>query len=235
MKLLIGSLMTHLKNRSISLVQAISGIFETIIVFVSLLSASSYININKLGVEFESLSESALPLAFNNAKLAQSILQQVKQLNYGITLYQAESLAQVSQKVSELDLQNEHYMLVVEKLSAQLDGLLSEEQREQLTQSTQQLSQISRSILSSQAQEIERQVELDQAIATFRYGLSSIGPEMTRISSFLSTDNPESQDAANRFSASVSSMEGTFLALLMQSDPEKAEKQYREMKIASLG
>lgn len=230
MKLLIGSLMTHLKNRSISLVQAISGIFVTIIVFVSLLSASSYININKLGVEFESLSESALPLAFNNAKLTQSILQQVKQLNYGITLYQAESLAQVSQKVSELDLQNEHYMLVVEKLSAQLDGLLSEEQREQLTQSTQQLSQISRSILSSQAQEIERQVELDQAIATFRYGLSSIGPEMTRISSFLSTDNPESQDAANRFSASVSSMEGTFLALLMQSDPEKAEKQYREMK-----
>lgn len=79
-------------------------------------------------------------------------------------------------------------------------------------------------------QTISEQEDLDKSISTFRYGLSSIGPEMTRISSFLAIDNPESQDASNRFSAGASSMESTFLMLLMQRDLAGAEKEYQEMK-----
>ncbi|HAS6349463.1 TPA: methyl-accepting chemotaxis protein [Vibrio vulnificus] len=222
--------MTTIKNRSISLIQAISGLFVTLMLFVSLLSSSSYINVNKLGEQFDSLSESALPLAFNNAKLTQSILQQIKQLNYGVTLFETDALAQVTQKVSEIDQQNTQLVETLELLSAQLGGLLSAEQKNLLNENMSQLSQISHSILASQANEIEIQASLEQAISTFRYGLSSIGPEMTRISSFLAMDNPESQDASNRFSAGASSMESTFLMLLMQNDIRVADKHYQEMK-----
>ncbi|MBT0343419.1 methyl-accepting chemotaxis protein, partial [Vibrio campbellii] len=57
-----------------------------------------------------------------------------------------------------------------------------------------------------------------------------IGPEMHRISSFLSEDNPESSDAANRFIASASSMESTFLLMMTHTELEKAEQEYREMR-----
>ncbi|MCV5341699.1 hypothetical protein OFC87_32740, partial [Escherichia coli] len=42
--------------------------------------------------------------------------------------------------------------------------------------------------------------------------------------------NPESSDAANRFIASASSMESTFLVMMMHSELSKAEKEYREMR-----
>lgn len=46
----------------------------------------------------------------------------------------------------------------------------------------------------------------------------------------MSADNPQSSDAANRFIASASSMESTFLMMLTHTDLEKAEKEYREMR-----
>lgn len=107
---------------------------------------------------------------------------------------------------------------VAEQLSEELDTNLA------------RLHNITQSILLKQSSVIKIQMDIDAGVGGFRYGLSSIGPEMNRISSFLSAENPESSDAANRFIASASSMESTFLVMMMHSELSKAEKEYREMR-----
>ena len=53
---------------------------------------------------------------------------------------------------------------------------------------------------------------------------------MNRISSFLVEDNPDASDAANRFTSSASAMANTFLMLMMQSDIDKAQDEYRQLR-----
>ncbi|MFI3276581.1 methyl-accepting chemotaxis protein, partial [Vibrio sp.] len=71
---------------------------------------------------------------------------------------------------------------------------------------------------------------IDSKMGEVRYGVGSIGPEMNRISSFLVEDNPEASDAANRFTSSASAMANTFLILMMQSDIDKAQDKYRQLR-----
>ncbi|MEF1339001.1 methyl-accepting chemotaxis protein, partial [Vibrio rotiferianus] len=99
-----------------------------------------------------------------------------------------------------------------------------------LAENLDDLHSITTVVLSTQASVIQIQAEINSELSEFRYGLSSIGPEMNRISSFLSIDNPESADAANRFIASASSMESTFLLMMMQTELEEAEQEYRELR-----
>ena len=93
-----------------------------------------------------------------------------------------------------------------------------------------QLQHMTNSVLLAQIDIQGKQNLIDSQIGGFRYGVSSIGPEMNRISSFLVQNNPEAHDAANRFTASASAMANTFLMLLMQSDLDKAEDEFRELR-----
>ncbi|MBH9738993.1 methyl-accepting chemotaxis protein [Vibrio navarrensis] len=218
------------KRASLSLIQAISVLFLSIILLVFALSISSYNGVQKIGTQFSTLSTQALPLAMNNAKLTQNILEQIKLLNYGSSLKDPDELQTTRSKITQLTSETSQYIERVMAITSAFEHVISTQQQQQLQSNVDAIAQITSDILARQAQAIENQQKIDQAISTFRYGLSSIGPEMNRISSFLSVDNPESTDAANRFSAGASSMESTFLMLMMQSDPEKAESEYREMR-----
>ncbi|MGC9491448.1 methyl-accepting chemotaxis protein, partial [Vibrio genomosp. F10] len=127
--------------------------------------------------------------------------------------------------------------LLLNNVSQFSDGFTTREEKDEnsrllttLKNSLQKLNASTISILDTQKSLLEQQNTIDDQVGAFRYGLSSIGPEMNRIASFLSNNNPESSDAANRFIASASSIESTFLMLMMQVDLEKAEEQYQEMR-----
>ncbi|MDF2152176.1 methyl-accepting chemotaxis protein [Vibrio sp. CAU 1672] len=207
---------------SLSLIQAISGIFLTIICLVIALSVSSFKGMNKLGEEFDDLSQRALPLAMANASLTRNVLEQVKLLNLGMQSANLDELTAIQQHLSILA--NKNVALIEHSLE------LAPELADKLSTNIYLLVQLNTSILSTQTEVIQLQEKIDAEIGGFRYGLSSIGPEMNRISSFLSNDNPVSQDAANRFIASASSMESTFLQMVMQNELSKAEQEYREMR-----
>ncbi|OXX24000.1 hypothetical protein B9J88_06545, partial [Vibrio sp. V05_P4A8T149] len=69
---------SSINNRhSLSLIQTISAIFITMTLLVVLLSITSLKSIDKVGLQFSGLSEQTLPLALNNARLTQNILEQV--------------------------------------------------------------------------------------------------------------------------------------------------------------
>ncbi|MDV5084540.1 methyl-accepting chemotaxis protein [Vibrio diabolicus] len=207
---------------SLSLIQAVSATFLTIITLVIALSVSSFKGMEQVGEQFEDLSQKALPIAMANAKLTRNVLEMVKLLNHGMQITEPKELPLIKEQIDSLATQSKSLVGeasgVAEQLSEELDTNLA------------RLHNITQSILLKQSSVIKIQMDIDAGVGGFRYGLSSIGPEMNRISSFLSAENPESSDAANRFIASASSMESTFLVMMMHSELSKAEKEYREMR-----
>lgn len=207
---------------SLSLIQAVSATFLTIIALVIALSVSSFKGMEQVGEQFEDLSQKALPIAMANAKLTRNVLEMVKLLNHGMQITEPKELPLIKEQIDSLATQSKSLVGeasgVAEQLSEELDTNLA------------RLHNITQSILLKQSSVIKIQMDIDAGVGGFRYGLSSIGPEMNRISSFLSAENPESCDAANRFIASASSMESTFLVMMMHSELSKAEKEYREMR-----
>ncbi len=221
--------MTTLSKNRLSLIHVISGIFITISLLVVVLSWMSESALERIEGQFTTLSEQALPMASTNATLTQNILEQVKRLSYGAQSENEPELAQLTNQLAELSAKSSELTAQLFQNASQFPGAISDKQQTELQTNIDQLQALSREILAMQSQRLKLQKEIEQAVTGFRYGLSSIGPEMNRIASFLATDNPESTDAANRFSASASSMEGTFLMLMMQTDRDKASEQYKEM------
>ncbi|OEF05628.1 chemotaxis protein [Vibrio genomosp. F10 str. 9ZB36] len=219
---------------SLSLVQTISAVFICILLLIVALSFITTKSVDRVGHEFSALSEKALPLAINNAKLTQTILEQVKHISYATQGTTVEALNENTVNIHELMKKSN---LLLNNVSQFSDGFTTREEKDEnsrllttLKNSLQKLNASTISILDTQKSLLEQQNTIDDQVGAFRYGLSSIGPEMNRIASFLSNNNPESSDAANRFIASASSIESTFLMLMMQLDLEKAEEQYQEMR-----
>ncbi|WP_333004469.1 methyl-accepting chemotaxis protein [Vibrio coralliilyticus] len=215
---------------SLSLIQTISAVFLTITILVIGLSVTSVKGIERVGAQFETLSDQALPLAMTNAKLTQAILEQVKQLGYGSQVSDIEGLNRIKEQTVNSSDETSTLVEQVFAISSEFNQAISQQQELELRENIEALSDLTNRILSAQKSLLTMQGSIDSQVTEFRYGLSSIGPEMNRISSFLAVDNPESSDAANRFIASASSMESTFLVLMMQTDQDKAMQEYKEMR-----
>ncbi|CCO46445.1 putative Methyl-accepting chemotaxis protein [Vibrio nigripulchritudo SOn1] len=215
---------------SLSLIRTIVAVFTVITLMVVSLSVISQRGIDTVGSEFNHLSNQALPLAMNNAELTQGILTQVKRLNQGIQSETEAELQDTMTVLNTLSAKGQSQIDSLFRLSDAFGGVVSNQQKERLIESVESLRKDSVQVLENQKAVFKTQAELDEMIPSFRYGLSSIGPEMNRVASFLVQENPEASDAANRFIASASSMESTFLVMMMAEDIEKATSEYKEMR-----
>ncbi|MCW8344526.1 methyl-accepting chemotaxis protein [Vibrio sp. ZSDZ65] len=218
------------RKGSTSLIRSLSIIFFLIVMlFVGLswLSANGLTQVNR---QFDSLSNRALPLAMNNAGLTQDVLEQVKLLSYGTQTSSGEELAAIQDRITELVDASTIKSEQLFEIADLYNQAVTIEQQELLSSKIVELQSLTQSILELQARIVAMKAQIDQEVGGFRYGLSSIGPEMNRISLILSDDNPAAADAASRFIASASSMESTFLVLMMQDRLSEAKKQYREMR-----
>ncbi|WP_394251111.1 methyl-accepting chemotaxis protein [Vibrio profundi] len=213
-----------------SLIQMISVIFLSIILLVVVLSFTSVRGVERIGGHFETLSEQALPLAMHNAELTQSILEQVKLLSYGIQTESKGSLVEYRESITSHNLHSAQLTQQLFNIADRYSEAVTQDQQLALKADIEAFQHLSLSILDAQMEILNKQAKIGSDVTEFRYGLSSIGPEMNRISSFLVQDNPEAYDAANRFTASASSMESTFLVLMMQDNLQSAEREYQEMK-----
>ncbi|MDE1311060.1 methyl-accepting chemotaxis protein [Vibrio aestuarianus subsp. cardii] len=148
----------------------------------------------------------------------------------GIRTENQLELKSVNTQLNQLSLKTQVLIEQLFSISSHFGTTITPQQKEQLQTKNINFQTLIKSILAAQADQLEKQQSIEAAARVFRYGLSSIGPEMNRISSFLSIDNPETMDAANRFIASASSMESTFLLMMMQRDPQLAYEQYKEVR-----
>ncbi|MFV0448091.1 MAG: methyl-accepting chemotaxis protein [Vibrio sp.] len=213
-----------------SLIQTLSVIFVTITLLAILLSIASVRGIDKIGYQFSHLSERALPLSTNNAALTQNILEQVKYIGYGTRAKSLEELNSIRTDLQALDQNATKRLEEMKGIAQQFATLLDPTLQQELTLNIAKFAQYSASIMQSQQTQLEQTAKIAEQASGFRYGLSSIGPEMNRIASFLAIDNAESMDAANRFVAASGVMESTFILFMVQNEMELAQTEYKELK-----
>ncbi|MDN3630713.1 methyl-accepting chemotaxis protein [Vibrio lentus] len=213
-----------------SLIQTVSAVFISILLLVSFLSMVSIRGVERVGGYFDTLSEQALPLALHNAELTQSVLEQVKLLTYSTQSTDLDTLNATRGSIDQLASESNATLEELLFISQSFPDAISLEQQQNLIDDMAQLQTMTNTVLLAQIEIQNKQNLIDSKMGEFRYGVGSIGPEMNRISSFLVEDNPEASDAANRFTSSASAMANTFLMLMMQSDIEKAQDEYRQLR-----
>ncbi|PME35170.1 chemotaxis protein [Vibrio sp. 10N.286.55.E10] len=213
-----------------SLIQTVTAVFISILLLVSFLSMVSIRGVERVGGHFDALSEQALPLALHNAELTQSVLEQVKLLTYSTQSTDLGTLNATRGSIDQLATESNTTLEELLFISQSFPEAISLEQQQNLVDDMAQLQAMTNTVLLAQIEIQSKQNLIDSNMGEFRYGVGSIGPEMNRISSFLVEDNPEASDAANRFTSSASAMANTFLMLMMQSDIEKAQDEYRQLR-----
>ncbi|ASA54467.1 methyl-accepting chemotaxis protein [Vibrio gazogenes] len=217
---------------SSSLIRIISACFVAFILFVVLLSYQGLRGLHSVAGQFDHLSNRAFPLAITNAQLVQAILENTKLMSAGIRTTQQAQLTQIragiDQKINATqNLLGQLKQAVDESVQ---NNSLTKEQVDTIIRNVDTFVSLSRSLMSIQADKLKEQVPLKDAADTFRYGVSSIGPEMNRIANMLAFENPEAMDAANRFVANAAKMESLFLMLMMEKDEAVAQKLYKTLR-----
>lgn len=217
-------------TKNLSLTQTLGAVFLCITILMISLSVTSLRGIERVGAQFNQLSEQALPFALNNAALTQNFLEQVKYLGYGTRSQSEQELNQVLNEWQKLDAQAGDEITRLQQNVQLLSSAEAVQQAEQLQRGILHFQQLAQSILKLQQLQLSKTAQISEQAKQFRYGLSSIGPEMGRIASFLAVDNPEAMDAANRFTASASAMESAFLLLFIEEEMSAAQKYRQELK-----
>lgn len=217
-------------TKNLSLTQTLGAVFLCITILMISLSVTSLRGIERVGAQFNQLSEQALPFALNNAALTQNFLEQVKYLGYGTRSQSEQELNQVLNEWQKLDAQAGDEITRLQQNVQLLSSTEVVQQAEQLQREILHFQQLAQSILKLQQLQLSKTAQISEQAKQFRYGLSSIGPEMGRIASFLAVDNPEAMDAANRFTASASAMESAFLLLFIEEEMSAAQKYRQELK-----
>ncbi|HDZ9287524.1 TPA: methyl-accepting chemotaxis protein [Vibrio cholerae] len=217
-------------TKNLSLTQTLGAVFLCITILMISLSVTSLRGIERVGAQFNQLSEQALPFALNNAALTQNFLEQVKYLGYGTRSQSEQDLNQVLNEWQKLDAQAGDEITRLQQNVHLLSSAEAVQQAEQLQREILHFQQLAQSILKLQQLQLSKTAQISEQAKQFRYGLSSIGPEMGRIASFLAVDNPEAMDAANRFTASASAMESAFLLLFIEEEISAAQKYRQELK-----
>lgn len=201
-------------TKNLSLTQTLGAVFLCITILMISLSVTSLRGIERVGAQFNQLSEQALPFALNNAALTQNFLEQVKYLGYGTRSQSEQELNQVLNEWQKLDAQAGDEITRLQQNVQLLSSTEVVQQAEQLQREILHFQLLAQSILKLQQLQLSKTAQISEQAKQFRYGLSSIGPEMGRIASFLAVDNPEAMDAANRFTASASAMESAFFIVV---------------------
>ncbi|OCH21533.1 methyl-accepting chemotaxis protein [Aliivibrio logei] len=213
------------QRRSISLIQAFTALLTGIVLCLIFLSLISSRGIDRVGEQFTELSTHTFPLALTNAQLTKNVLQQVKLMNEGLQANKIETLEYVQNSIEER----------IKQANINLDSLslhkntVTRKQHHQLKQYLVQLTSQSSQILTIQKETLTINDAIDHSLQGLRYGLSSIGPEMNRISQFLISNNSDADDAANRFVASAMALETTFLMLMAEEKTAEAKRLYKEI------
>ena len=135
---------------SLSLIQTISAVFLTITILVIGLSVTSIKGIERVGAQFETLSDQALPLAMTNAKLTQAILEQVKQLGYGSQVSDIEGLNRIKEQTVNSSDETSTLVEQVFAISSEFNQAISQQQELELRENIEALSDLTNRILSAQ-------------------------------------------------------------------------------------
>ncbi|MCE0492519.1 methyl-accepting chemotaxis protein [Vibrio salinus] len=219
-------------NRHISLIKVFILVFFFLILILLFISFQGFTGLKQTSKQFHHLSNQDFPLSVTHSRIIQLVLTQNDLLSKLINTNQPKKVKQISGQLEKNHQSLRKNLTQLSVLNTNEDGytIIPEEKIKDVLQLTNQLKQKTQKLVSEQKKIIETSQQVQNNKASFRYGLGSLGPEMSRIANTLSYDNPEGMDAANRLISNVSKMDSLFLTLLMEKDKEQGTKIYKELK-----
>lgn len=110
----------------------------------------------------------------------------MKYLGYGTRSQSEQELNQVLNEWQKLDAQAGDEITRLQQNVQLLSSAEAVQQAEQLQREILHFQQLAQSILKLQQLQLSKTAQISEQAKQFRYGLSSIGPEMGRIASFFS-------------------------------------------------
>lgn len=219
-------------NRNISLIKVFISIFTIVILILSFVSYQGISGLKQTSKQFHHLSNQDFPLSVAHSNIIQIILTQNDLLSRLITVNQNKDVELINSELIH------NYRVLSEKLqqfqalNISDDGykIIPEQKIATILNLTESFEKQSTVLINEQKQSLAINQEIQDQKANFRYGLGSLGPEMSRIANSLAFDNPEGIDAANRLVSNVSKMDSLFLTLLMENDQTQSKKILKELK-----
>ncbi len=213
----------------LTVILAMAWVFGLILIASIASTMRSAVLVDTVDDGFFELTELDLPLAFYNRTLTQNELEMLMHFNLIENANQAETIDYHQQIVTQLTTQSI-------QISAELSTLIAKSNSEfaQLFEPIQLLLNDNRELASQFIEQKHLQLKVraqsQPLISRFQSGLDSIGPEMLRISSYISGDHPSAIDAANRFSVAAVTMSRSFLLFLASDNLTEAQTHYRAMR-----
>jgi methyl-accepting chemotaxis protein len=213
-------------NGGTSIIYAIVAVFGVVLLVSVIASFRSAFLVDSIDDEFSQLSQHELPVAFNNVNLTQNAL--IKLMHFNLA-GNAHTLEELEVQLATLNTLNDASISDFQSLQSRLTTL-NAPLLEEILQLNIDNETLAQQFIDAKRSQLDVRSRSQQNIAQFQYGIDSIGPEMSRISSYLSEDHPVAIDAANRFSDAAVTMSRSFLLFLAADSAAQAQKHYRDLR-----
>ncbi len=219
-------------KHNISLIKVFISIFTVLIFILAFISYQGITGLKQTSKQFHHLSNQDFPLSVAHSNIIQIVLTQNDLLSRLINASQNKEIEliknQLAHNYSELSKRLKQF----QTLNISDDGykIIPEQEITNILKLTESFEKQSNALINGQKQNLRISQKIQDDKASFRYGLGSLGPEMSRIANSLAFDNPEGMDASNRLVSNVSKMDSLFLTLLMENDQVQGKKILKELK-----
>lgn len=223
--------------KSMSLVRCFIGLFVCFILLMSVISFEGVKGLKTVSNQFNHISSQDLPLSVVHAKLVQLVLTQNDELTRAMAMLTLADL-QAKQRMIRMNFSRiDAIFTQFQALNQSQDGyrIIASRQLNDVSQMLATFRHKTSQLIEERKTILRAQQQIDQNKAEFRYGLGSLGPEMSRIANSFAYDHPEAMDAANRLIANAAKMDSLFLSLLMEQDVTASQSIANELKTRLAG
>ncbi|KKC98603.1 chemotaxis protein [Photobacterium halotolerans] len=218
----------------LSVVLLIQSVFLLLVVIGGLLTFFGNQGLNRVAVQFASLSQQALPVATLNAEMVKGSLASAQSLTEVINSRTIESLETALNTLKSHEQHVEDAVARLQQLATEHGISWLENDVSAFESDLTTFNQLVSSIQQTQQQILTNQAKLESDKATMNYAVSSVRSEMSRISIGLYAGDTAAMGHVTNFINHSQEMGNNMVALLFESDLQTAEAYAKELNRTNL-
>ncbi|WP_235335529.1 methyl-accepting chemotaxis protein [Photobacterium halotolerans] len=212
----------------------IQSVFLLLVVIGGLLTFFGNQGLNRVAVQFASLSQQALPVATLNAEMVKGSLASAQSLTEVINSRTIESLETALNTLKSHEQHVEDAVARLQQLATEHGISWLENDVSAFESDLTTFNQLVSSIQQTQQQILTNQAKLESDKATMNYAVSSVRSEMSRISIGLYAGDTAAMGHVTNFINHSQEMGNNMVALLFESDLQTAEAYAKELNRTNL-
>ena len=224
----------RMQRTRLSVVLLIQSVFLLLVVIGGLLTFFGNQGLNRVAVQFASLSQQALPVATLNAEMVKGSLASAQSLTEVINSRTIKSLETALNTLKSHEQHVEDAVARLQQLATEHGISWLENDVSAFESDLTTFNQLVSSIQQTQQQILTNQAKLESDKATMNYAVSSVRSEMSRISIGLYAGDTAAMGHVTNFINHSQEMGNNMVALLFESDLQTAEAYAKELNRTNL-